>query len=187
MNRDPNCVFCSSKFPEPYQLVSDLPNYWLFISNRNPHTNYHCLIVLKAKVIDEIGHISDLSDERLKPKHLQELGILLNKACISIKASDSSSIEKILIVSLNTGEDSKHLHFHLIPKRKWEQVKHVNNPCIDGGGMFFLARKEIVGDTLFDFLESTTGDKTLTIKIKETWKKKIEKNTKKLRKNFKWP
>jgi len=45
MNEDEVCVFCKNDFREGYQLVSSDPKYWLFIHNKNPHTDYHCLVV----------------------------------------------------------------------------------------------------------------------------------------------
>lgn len=188
-NRELECVFCKTDFPLEYQLISDAPEYWFFVSNRSPQTDYHCLIVLKSKVIDKYGHISDLSDERLPDEAMEEFGILLKRACVAIKASDPLQIEKVLIASLNTGEHSKHLHFHLIPKRYEEPIKTVNDPCKDGGGMFFLARKEVVHDTFSDFLRSTTGDRAeeLICKIKEeATKDRVKENTLRLKKNFKW-
>ena len=187
MNRDAKCVFCKDDFPCDYQLVSDAMEYWLFISDRNPHTDYHCLIIFKAKKVDEIGHINDIGDNRLPDRAMKELGVLLKKACIAIKACDDT-VEKNFLVSLNSGEKSKHLHVHLIPKRKSEFVRTVNNPCEDGGGMFFLARKEIVADTFDEFLKLTTGDmsKELICKIKESRRKRVMDNTLRLRENFSW-
>ena len=187
MKRETNCVFCRSNFPSDYQLVSADPKYWNFLLNRDPQCDYHCLIVLKAEAVEIFGHIGDLGDCRLPDEAMEELGILLKKACISIKACDPN-IEKVLVVSLNTGKGSQHLHFHLIPKRIEEQVKTINNPTEDGGGMFFLARKEIVVDTFSDFLKSTTGCASgkLMNNIKEVTKEKVTENAKKLKKNFKW-
>ena len=188
MNREPDCSFCRSDFPSKYQLISDAPKFWFFVSNISPQTDYHCLIVLKAEVVDKYGHISDLSDEKIPDEVMREFGILLKKACMSIKKSDSS-IEKVLVASLNTGEHSKHLHFHLIPKRSEETIKTVNDPGKDGGGMFFLARKEIVHDTFYDFLKSTTGNdmgEDLNCKIKEATKDRVRDNTLRLKENFTW-
>ena len=187
MNRKHVCIFCNSDFPLKYQLISDAPKFWFFVSNISPQTDYHCLIVLKAEVVDKIGHISDLGDEKLPDEVMREFGILLKKACLSIKKSDSS-IEKVLIASLNTGERSKHLHFHLIPKRDNEPVKTVNDPCKDGGGMFFLGRKEIVHDTFSDFLELTTGDMSeeLKKKIEKATEARVTENTQRLKKKFTW-
>ena len=187
MNRKDDCTFCKNNFPDDYQLVTKEPEYWLFLLNRDPQCDYHGLIVLKAAAIDKLGHISDLSDERLPDKAMEELGILLKKACISIRSSDPT-IEKVLIASLNTGETTHHLHFHLIPKRYDEPVKVVNKPCEDGGGMFFLARKEIIVDTFSDFLKSITrdtSDKLIDV-IKEATRNCVTENVKKLRNNFKW-
>jgi diadenosine tetraphosphate (Ap4A) HIT family hydrolase len=91
-------------------------------------------------------------------------------------------------VSLNTGEGSQHLHFHLLPKRIEEQIKTVNDPTKDGGGMFFLARKEIIIDTFSDFLKSTTGCASgkLMNNIKEATKEKVAGNAENLKNHFKW-
>ena len=113
MNRKDGCAFCKEDFPDDYQLVSNKPQYWVFLLNREPQCDYHGLIVLKAETIDNIGHISDLGDDRLPDKALRELGILLSKASYAIKSSDTG-IERILVASLNTGQTSQHLHFHLI-------------------------------------------------------------------------
>lgn len=93
------------------------------------------MIVLNA---EKVGHCSDMTDENLPPKALLELGKLLNRACKSIKGVDSE-VETVLITSLNMGDNSRHLHFHLIPKRKHEKVRTVADPNKDGGGMFFIA------------------------------------------------
>ena len=175
------CTFCKSDFPESYQVVSNKPKYWLFILNRAPQTDFHSLIVFKAAV----GHISSLNDRGLPDEAMTELGILLKKACISIKKADRN-IERILIISLNTGKGSQHLHFHLVPTRRKEPIRMVNKPREDGGGMFFLGRKEIVVDTFPDFLKSTTGNKGngLIEKINTATKYKVKKNAQQLRTIF---
>ena len=187
MNRDPNCSFCKHDFPYAYQLVSDAPEFWLFISNKNPHTDYHCLIVLKATKVDEIGHISDIGDIRLPDRAMKEFGVLLKNACIAIKDCDHE-VEKIFLVSLNSGEGTKHLHVHLIPKKRGEFVRTVNNPCEDGGGMLFLARKEIVAGTFSELLKFTTGDmnEELICKVEEATRKRVTDNTLRLRDKFSW-
>ena len=183
--RKDNCVFCGNDFPYDYQLVSDAPEYWLLILNIEPQCDFHCLIVLKASIVDEIGHISDVGDKRIPDRAMCELGLLIKKASVAMKKSDPT-IEKILAVSLNTGKTSKHIHFHLIPKRFKEQVKTVNNPKEDGGGMFFLARKEIVLDTYRCILKSITGkDSHKLIKnIDKVIMDRVERNAKILKKNF---
>ena len=135
--------------------------------------------------METIGHISHVGDGRLPDEAMSELGVLLKKASLAIQKSDST-IERILVASLNTGRTSKHMHVHLIPRRTTEQVKTPNNPKDDGGGFCFLARKEIVVDTLKDFLESTTGDKSIKLKngLADATKAKIQKNAKTLRMNF---
>lgn len=183
--RKDNCVFCGNDFPYDYQLVSDAPEYWFLILNIEPQCDFHCLIVLKASIVDEIGHISDVGDKRVPDRAMCELGLLIKKASVAMKKSDPT-IEKILTVSLNTGNTSKHIHFHLIPKRFKEQVKTINNPKEDGGGMFFLARKEIVLDTYRRILKSTTGkDSHKLIKnIDSATTDRVKRNAKILKKNF---
>jgi hypothetical protein len=78
----------------------------------------------------------------------------LNKTSFTIKKC-SANIKTVSIASLNSGMDSKHTHFHLIPILKNDNVKKVNSLDIDGGGFSFLARKEIVDDTLSDFIGAT--------------------------------
>ena len=156
------CIFCKKDFPHDYQLVSKAPDFWLFVLNIKPQTDLHSLIVLKK-------HISDISDDQLSLETLKELGILLNRVCKSIKAVDPK-ISKVLVTSLNIGKNSKHLHFHLIPKRANEKVRTVADPEKKGGGMSFMARKEIVVDTYKDFLKSTTGSDELDCKIIEATK-----------------
>jgi diadenosine tetraphosphate (Ap4A) HIT family hydrolase len=184
MNKQEGCIFCRKNFPYDYQLVSKAPNFWLFVLNINPQTDLHSLIVLNA---EKAGHISDLTDENLPPKALEELGILLNRACKSIKAADRE-VAKVLVTSLNMGGKSEHLHFHLIPKRNNEKVRTVADPEKDGGGMFFMARKEIVVDTYKDFLNSTTGGEgeELICKIREATKSQVIRNAEALRKTFDW-
>lgn len=136
------------------------------------------MIVLKR-------HAYGLTDNRLSNKAMDEFGVLLKKACISIKKADSS-IQKILVVSLNIGKGSKHLHFHLIPKRRGEPVKALNKPKEDGNGMFFLGRKEITESTFVDFVNSTTGNKSRIIRkeIEDATKDKITKNAQHLKTIF---
>jgi diadenosine tetraphosphate (Ap4A) HIT family hydrolase len=173
-----NCDFCREKFPDSYQVVSRKPKDWLFMLNREPQSDFHSMLVFKR-------HVYGLTDNRLSSRAMEEFGVLLKKACISIKKADSS-IQKILVVSLNIGKGSKHLHFHLIPKRWGEPVKMLNKPREDGNGMFFLGRKEIAASLFVDFLNSTTGTKSeeLKNKIKKTTKAKVTKNAQRLSKIF---
>lgn len=181
LKKDKNCDFCKDDFPDGYQVVSKRPKYWLFMLNREPQCNFHCMIVFKAS----IGHVSDLTDDRLPKRAMEELGIVLKKACMSIKKADSR-IENVFVVSLNTGKGSKHLHFHLIPKRHRDPVKMVNKPREDGGGMFFLGRKELVASSFIEFLNSTTGNKNkeFSKQIREATKEKVAENAQQLRKIF---
>lgn len=183
--RKDGCTFCRDDFPYGYQLISDAPEYWLFIMNIEPQCDFHCLLVLKAKIVDRIGHISHIGDRRVPDKAASELGLLIKRASITIKQSDPT-IDKILLASLNTGKTSKHMHVHLIPKKKGEKVKRVNDPKDDGGGLFFLARKEIVVDTFQEFINSTTREKSnaLIKRISRATKTQVEKNAKILRQNF---
>jgi len=146
--------------------------------NRKPQSDFHCMLVFKR-------HAYGPTDNRLPCRAMEEFGVLLKKACISIKKADNS-IQKILVVSLNIGKGSKHLHFHLIPKRRGEPVKMLNKPTEDGNGMFFLGRKEIAASLFVDFLNSTTGarSKELRDKIKKATKAKVTKNAQRLRKIF---
>ena len=178
MDKQAGCVFCEKDFPYDYQLVSDAPNYWLFVLNIEPQTDLHGMLVLKR-------HVYGLTDNRLSNRAMEEFGVLLKKACISIKKADSS-IQKIIVVSLNIGKKSKHLHFHLIPKRRREPVKMPNKPKEDGNGMFFLGRKEIAASTFSDFVNSTTGNKSrdLIKRIEEATTDKITKNAQQLKTIF---
>jgi len=146
--------------------------------NREPQSDFHCMLVFKH-------HVYGLTDNRLSYRALQEFGVLLKKACIAIKKADPG-IQKILVVSLNIGKGSKHLHFHLIPKRRGEPVKMLNKPEEDGNGMFFLGRKEITASLFVDFLNSTTGAKSQELKnrIRKAIKAKVTKNAQQLRKIF---
>lgn len=184
MTRDPNdCTFCKPEpcFPEPFQKIFEL-EYWLFILNLNPQTDFHSLLVYKPPKNCN-AHIEESSDA--PEKAMIELGKLLKYASRAIKKCDTS-IEKVLIVSLNLGKNTKHLHFHLIPKRKNEFIKRVNNPCEDGGGMFFLARKEIVVDTLKEFFNSTTSHKDDCFYriYEESKEKRLRENQASLQKEF---
>jgi diadenosine tetraphosphate (Ap4A) HIT family hydrolase len=178
MKRKNSCDFCKDNFPDDYQVVSKTPKDWLFMLNREPQSDFHCMIVSKR-------HVYGLADNRLSNRAMEEFGVLLKKACISIKEADSS-IQKILVVSLNIGKGSKHLHFHLIPRRWGEPVKMLNKPKEDGNGMFFLGRKEIAASLFVDFLNSTTGTKSEELKnrIKKATKVKVTKNAQRLRKIF---
>ena len=177
------CTFCRNDFPYDFQLISNAPRYWLFVLNMNPQSDFHCLLVLKAALMKTIGHISDLGDRRLPGDVMKELGLLMNKASIAIRSSDQT-IKKVFLASLNTGSKSKHIHVHLIPKRKGEKVRTVNNPYDEGGGLFFLARKEIVVDTLREFIESTTGSTRLKDAIARSTKAKLVRNSRILKANF---
>lgn len=184
MDKQLGCDFCGNDFPCDYQLVSGAPKCWLFVLNSNPQTDLHGMIVLKPK---KGKHCADLTGEHLPRKALPELNKLLRRACQSIKEVDDT-VETVMITSLNLGEKSRHLHFHLIPKRKKEKVRTVNNPCEDGGGMFFMARKEIVVETYKDFLRSTTGCEAeyLICEIRKAQKKQIARNVEKLKRKFQW-
>jgi len=173
-----NCTFCKEGFPDSYQVVSTKPKDWLFMLNRDPQSDFHCMLVYKR-------HVYGLTDNRLSYRAMEEFGVLLKKACISIKKADST-IQKILVVSLNIGRGSKHLHFHLIPKRRGEPVKMLNKPKEDGNGMFFLGRREIAASLFRDFLNSTTGTKSkeLEKEIKKATKAKVTKNAQRLRRIF---
>jgi len=146
--------------------------------NREPQSDFHCMLVYKR-------HVYGLTDNRLSYRAMEEFGVLLKKACKSIKKADST-IQKILVVSLNIGRGSKHLHFHLIPKRRGEPVKMLNKPKEDGNGMFFLGRREIAASLFRDFLNSTTGTKSkeLEKEIKKATKAKVTKNAQRLRRIF---
>lgn len=100
LKKKERCTFCKPDFPEEYQVISSKPKYWFFILNRNPQADFHSLIVFKAVV----GHISELSDTNLPDEAVIELGVLLKKACVSIKRVDRG-IDKILMVSLNAEKD----------------------------------------------------------------------------------
>jgi diadenosine tetraphosphate (Ap4A) HIT family hydrolase len=147
------------------------------------------MVVLKKEVLSKqnIDHVENIGDGNLPQDALRELGIVLNRACQSILCS-SDKIDKVLITSLNTGKSSSHLHFHLIPKLKDEKIRTVHDPDIEGGGLFFLARKEIVTDSLSKYLDSICGDMSEQIKeqIKSAVMKKVIANVKLLKKNFKW-
>lgn len=184
-----DCIFCNSNFPTEDQLISDEPDSWLFVYNINPQTDYHCMVVLKKEVFlkRNIAHVDNIGDSNLPDDILKELGIVLNRACRSIRCG-SESIDKVLIASLNTGKGSSHLHFHLIPKRKDEKIRTVHDPDKEGGGLFFMARKEIVVDTFGKYMDSICGDESDRIKgeIKAAKKRKIKANVELLRKNFNW-
>jgi diadenosine tetraphosphate (Ap4A) HIT family hydrolase len=182
MDKQAGCIFCGKDFPCHYQLVSDAPDYWLFVLNIDPQTDLHGMIVLKA---EKAGHCRDLTEVPLNA--LPELGKVLSLACKSIKAVDLE-VETVMITSLNTGDKFPHLHFHLIPKRNNEKVRTVSNPDEDGGGMFFIARKEIVVDTYKDLIGSTTDCEAEHIisEIKEAQRKQIVRNVQKLKKKFQW-
>ena len=178
MDKQAKCDFCGKGFPHKYQLVSDFPDHWYFVLNIKPQTDLHGMIVLK-------DHAYGLTDNRCSNKAMDEFGVLLKKACISIQKADIT-IQKILVVSLNIGKKSKHLHFHLIPKRREEPVKMLTNPKEDGNGMFFLGRKEITASTFGDFVNSTTGNKGRDFikDIDEATKDKITKNAQQLKSIF---
>ena len=173
--------------------MSSKPKHWLFVHNKNPHTDYHCLVILKREAMGSVGldHVSDIGgfeDTKESLEVLSELGRVLNRAARAIKDC-SSDIERVLIVPMNTGRGSKHLHFHLLPKLVGEAVKTVNNPKVDGGGMFFLARKEIVADTFREFLKSTAScmaDRLLS-DISMAVTERVTTNTRLLREKFHWP
>lgn len=189
MKYSDKCIFCKEGFPKAFQVVSAEPEHWLFIHNIKPQADYHCLVVLKKEVIikNKIKgrHGVDIGDARLPDGVLTELGKVLNRSCRAIKRCDKN-IERILVLSLNTGEGTEHLHFHLIPKRKKEKIRTVNNPNKRGGGMFFLARKEIVADTLNDYFKATCGDQAEVIKKKyeKAVESRVKRNVERLRKNF---
>lgn len=187
MKNNSDCRFCSNKFPITYQVISRKPSNWLVVHNIDPQTDFHCMVVLKKDVSrkSKSGHIESISDDNLPSVALNELGKVLNIASRAIMAS-SKDIDRVLLASLNTGKKSSHLHFHLIPKRKDEKLKTVHDPCKEGGGLFFLARKEIVVDTFDEYIGSTTGSKSNKIKrdLHKAKEAKVRSNVKLLRRHF---
>jgi diadenosine tetraphosphate (Ap4A) HIT family hydrolase len=149
--------------------------------------DFHCLIVLKKEIHLNTWnpHINDIGTNKLPEEVFSELWILLNKTSFTIKKC-SANIKTVSIASLNSGMDSKHTHFHLIPILKNDNVKKVNSLDIDGGGFSFLARKEIVDDTLSDFIGATCWDSSSKIldSIDSAQKKRVSENVKLLRKFF---
>lgn len=181
-----NCVFCKTIFPNKNQEIDDKLKYWTFIHDIKPICDFHCLIVLKKEVMDKIwSHISDISDIQLPEEILIELWILLNKACTTIKKCDTN-IERVNIISLNSWEFSKHLHFHLIPIYKWETIKKINDLNLDGWWLNFWSRKEIVQDTLDEFIHQTCWDKSNNIlsSINQATIEKVSKNTEVLKMKY---
>jgi diadenosine tetraphosphate (Ap4A) HIT family hydrolase len=172
-----DCIFCKKTFPLERLLVSDKPKHWYLVHNLRPVCDFHCLLVLK-------NHDQDISSENLSPEVLHELGILLNKACLAIKKC-SNDIKTVTVSSLNSWENSKHLHFHLIPIFKDEQVKRVNKP-LDGGGFFYLWRKEITDDTFDEYIETTCWEYSWKIlhSIQEAIERRTSQNTELLREYF---
>ena len=76
------CIFCDrTKFPVPFQVVSDLPIYWLFVLNLKPQTDFHSLVVLKPHVIQGIPHVTEFDDEKLPDDAVKELGMVIKQAC----------------------------------------------------------------------------------------------------------
>ena len=174
-----NCVFCKKTFPDIKQQIDNTLKYWNFIHDINPICDFHCLIVLDQEITNKIGtHISDISDTSLQEEVLTELWILLNKASVTIKNSDKN-IERVNIISLNSWEYSKHLHFHLIPIYKWESIKKINDLNIDGWWLWFWARKEVVQDTLDEFINQTCWDEANNIlsSINKATTERVSRNT----------
>ncbi|MDD2487728.1 MAG: HIT domain-containing protein [Candidatus Gracilibacteria bacterium] len=181
---DNKCIFCKDIFPLDYQNISDEPKYWTFVHDIKPICDFHCNVILKKEVSGK-EHICDLGDEKIPDDVLSELGIVLNKSVIAIKKS-SEKIKRVNIVSLNSGSKSKHLHFHLIPIFEGEDVKKINDINTDGGGLSFLSRKEIVQDTLDEFINQTCGELSSDIltSIEIATKKRVSNNVILLKKYF---
>ena len=176
-----------TKFPVSFQLISDRPTYWLFVLNLKPQADFHSLVVLKPDVIHGVPHVTEFDDDKLPDEAVKELGMVIKQAYKALRSADDR-IDKILLASLNAGQNSQHLHLHLIPKYKDEVMKTVNEPGKDGGGIFFLARKEIVTDTLCDFLHSTTrkAGENLCLRVTAAVNSRIEANARQLYQCFQW-
>jgi diadenosine tetraphosphate (Ap4A) HIT family hydrolase len=176
-------------FPFLYQLISDEPKYWYFVHNISPYCDFHCLLILKKNVLENesTSHVCDLGSSELDNKVFTELGLLLNKASLSIKAC-STDIVKVMATSLNAGFNSKHLHFHLLPVYKNDQIKIPLQPNFDGGGMFFFAAKELVEDMLFNYIESKCGSEgnNIVTKIEEVMRDNVKRNVIKIKDKFHW-
>ena len=59
--------------------MSSKPKHWLFVHNKNPHTDYHCLVILKREAMGSVGldHVSDIGgfeDTKESLEVLSELG-----------------------------------------------------------------------------------------------------------------
>lgn len=173
-----SCIFCQENFPLSYQLISDQPDFWYFVHNISPMNNFHSLLVYKI-------HTNGMGNWELPKWAVDELWTLL-QLCSKVILESSEDIERVNIVSLNSWNWSKHLHYHLIPIFKNEIVKKVNS-SEDGGWFTHLSIKEILDDSFIDYIKSICGEKSEWIinKIFNARMIQVKKNTILLRKKFK--
>lgn len=178
-----DCIFCKDWFPSKDTLVSDKAKYWYLVHDKNPICDFHCLVILKK---DACGsHIDNMESGHLSNDIVSELWLILHKSSIAIKKSDKN-IKNITITSLNSWENSKHLHFHLIPVFYNENIKKINDISKDWSWFSFLARKEIVQDTIDEFIGQTCWDMSDVVlsKIKSAIKRRVRRNIVILKNNF---
>lgn len=170
------CIFCSENFPLKYQLIKEFEN-WFFVCDINPMKKFHCLLVFKNHIFwfDEIENTQVLND----------FWKILNSCMLAIKNSDKN-IKMVSISSLNLWENSKHLHFHLIPISYDDNIKVINDFLKDGWWLYFLWSKEIIQDCYKNYLTDIIWEKSRNIldNIDTTLKENIIKNVKTLKNNL---
>ncbi len=137
-----NCLFCSEEFPYPFQIIQSHFQYRILIHDINPMCDFHCLLVLKE-------HHHWIDDNSIDKKAIDELWEALHVSTKVIRDS-SKEIKTVQILSLNSWEESKHLHFHLIPIQ--EYPTKINDRSISWSWITSLAMNEITIDCLNDYL-----------------------------------
>lgn len=165
------CVFCRTDFPLAHQLISDRSPYWTIVHDLQPMGAFHCLVVSKK-------HYEDIGASDMETNALSELGGLLHALSAAIQEC-SQDIARVNILSMNSGEYSKHLHFHVVPIYKHEKIRKVDNTGLDGSGLTFLSRKEIVVDCIKEYIAANCGklSEQVSHMLKEVIKEEVRANS----------
>ena len=139
-----SCIFCSKNFPLDYQIICQF-KYWYFIYEINPMRDFHCMLVSKK----HFWWIGDINSSEILQSIWESI-----KICINTIKKSNKNIKTVSIVSLNLWENTKHLHFHLIPIFYSDNIKNINNYLKDWSWINFLWNKEITQDSYKDYIKN---------------------------------
>jgi diadenosine tetraphosphate (Ap4A) HIT family hydrolase len=107
------CPFCQSTILKKESFYED--DFFRAIYNLRPVVKGHCLVIPKR-------HIEELY--QLKENERKDFISFSNKAIfIAEKYSETNEFDFLLQKGENAGQSIKHLHFHIIPRKKNDILK----------------------------------------------------------------